>query len=82
MFNYAWCFLLATKKTYFALPGSSANFVITDIVFYVFLSSFSHSMEKILFISITFLEFFVEIALKNRLITQIIYLFTYFNIMI
>ena len=41
-------FLPTTKKTYVAIPGSSVNFVITDIIFYVFLSSFFflHSMEK------------------------------------
>ena len=48
-----------TKKTFFAiLTWSSANFVIMDIIFYVFPSSFLHSMEKIsqflIFLSISF----------------------------
>ena len=38
--------LVTTKKTYFSIPGSSTNFVITDVIFYVFPSSFLHSMEK------------------------------------
>ena len=35
-----------TKKTFFCNTWSSANFVITDVIFYVFTSSFLHSIEK------------------------------------
>ena len=60
IFYYAWCFF-TTKKTYFAIPGSSANFVITDIIFHVFPSSFLYSMEKMLlsYFSIHFIIFMI-----------------------
>ena len=40
-----WCFLLLKKL--FCNTWSSANFVITDVIFYVFPFGFLHSMEKI-----------------------------------
>ena len=53
-----------TKKTFFAIPEVPRTFVITDLIFYVFTSSFLHSMEKIsqflIFLSIlSYLWFFL-----------------------
>ena len=57
-----WCFLLL--KNFFCNTWSSPNFVITGVIFYVFPSSFLHSMEKIsqflIFLSISpYLRYFL-----------------------
>ena len=71
----------STKKTYFAIPGSSANFVITDIIFYVFPSSFLHSMEKmrqfLIFLSIlSYLYFLIQLVFSEPNLHPRIFIFT------
>ena len=41
------CGVFYYQKNFFCNTWNSANFVITDVIFYVFPSSFLHSMEKI-----------------------------------
>ena len=74
-------FFLLLKKTYFAIPGSSANFVITDIIFYVFPSSFLHSMEKmsqfLIFLSIlSYLYFLIQLVFSEPNLHARIFSFT------
>ena len=73
---------LQLKKLFLQyIPGSPANFVITDVIFYVLPSSFLHSMEKmsqfLIFLSILlYLYFCIQLVFSEPNLHESIFIFT------
>ena len=82
MISYDRVVFFTTRKNFFCNTWSSANFVITDVIFYAFPSSFLHSVEKmsqfLIFLSISsyLLYFLIQLVFSEPNLHAQILIFT------